>query len=309
MARIHEQHLVDREDEANLLSALLGSDDPRRVVVVSDKSGTGKTDVLRKLRFVCQTVHDVPVAMVRFDDFESNPDVFSITRVLYSTLHPFGAPFPSFETLYNALAFADQGKFAEAVRSLSGSVDLRGATVSGGEVAGTIFHIESASAVSIAPQPWSGAAEDQAKALIVDAFLQDLLGFARQQPIVLLFDTVDKAAEDLQTWLVMNFLRRRVLAGAAEHRLIVVLAGIELLNVLQGQLSQSYFDHIACVDPGASVRKWSADAVRAFLKANGHTRLSPAQFEIIYGYLKQTGSLAVALMMADSFAAESAGHG
>ncbi|MEO7287682.1 MAG: hypothetical protein ABI140_12235 [Jatrophihabitantaceae bacterium] len=303
MARVAETRIVDRDDETSLLAALLSADDIRRVMAVSDKPGMGKTDVLRKLRFVCETIHDVPVAMVRFDDFVSKPDVFSIAQQLYETLRDFGASFPSFEALNTARAFADVSRFAEQLRTIYGQADVAGATISGGQVAGTIFNVDAPNAanVSIGAPQWTDRAEEQAKALSVEAFVTDLLAYARAHPVVLLFDTVEKAADDLQRWLIVNLIRRQVLNEVSGHRLIVVLAGRQLLDTLEGRLGQSYFEHIACIDPGASVRKWAQDAVRAFLSANDYTGLSDDQIAAIQSFLASGGSLVVAILMAASY--------
>jgi len=299
MSQIPANKLVDRDDEAALLADMLWCTDGRRVLAVSDQRGMGKTDVLRKLRFICETKYEVPAAMLRFDDFEGRPDLFTIAHRLYSILRDFDTPFPRFEPLNEARGLGSVQGFQERLRSVYGSVDARGARVVGGQVAGSIFNIE-ADNVNITTS-WNDQAETQAKNYCVDALTDDLVDAARQSPVVLLFDTVNKATEDLQHWLILNLIRRHVLTDAGNHKLIVVLAGLKLDDALAARLHEKYFEHIVCVEPGASVRKWSLDCIAEFLRVNDCGSLTQDQTAVIQQHFLAGGSLAHAILIAKGY--------
>ena len=57
MGSLDESKIIDREAEAEIFNSMLRFETPRRILVVSDKNGTGKSAILRKLRYLCEYTH------------------------------------------------------------------------------------------------------------------------------------------------------------------------------------------------------------------------------------------------------------
>jgi hypothetical protein len=301
MARVDEANIIDREAEVEIFARMLHCDTPRRVLVVSDRGGMGKSDVLRKLRYVCEYTHDVPVALIQLEDFATRPDIFAIVRRLRDALDASGAELPTFDSLNNSRLFGNTVQFAEQVRSIHGMVDLRGAQVTSSTVAGTIFNIERAEHVSL--PPWNEEAESQAREMCIEAFLVDLLNSARKNPTVLMFDTVDNAGEELLRWLFLELVRKRVLTGWQSHKLIVVLAGQKIAAMLDRRLRP---EHRECIEPIASLSRWELHHVAEFLQVHGFCALKPGQVEAIHRLLGEGNTLTAALAIAKLVSEEAA---
>lgn len=294
MALIDASKIMDREAESEIFNSMLRYESPRRVLVVSDKSGMGKSALLRKLRYLCDWTHQCPVALIDLREFENKPDVFELVHRLKKGLNDGGATFPTFDALNSARVFQDPEPFRERARarSVQGAVDARKARISGNaRVAGTIVeHAE-----HVGTRPWNDQAENEAQALCCDAFLEDLLVYARGRTVVLLFDTVEKAGEELRRWLFLELIRQPLMRGWKDHRLIVVLAGQDVTELLTERLGAEGRE---CIEPIASLSRWDLDRVTEFLEVNGFTNLSRTAVRSIHGLLGVGHSPAQALLIA-----------
>jgi hypothetical protein len=273
VARPDETKIVDRDSEVAVFAGMLNG--PRRVLTVSDKPGMGKSDLLRKLRFVCEFRHDVPVALVDMQDFQNRPEEFAIIEKLVGDLShndPPGQPsFPVFNRLNKARIFQDRNSFYEQAIDVRGQIDLQEANVSGGTIGGVIFQVEHAGTVAL--PTWPAEAERAARELCVTAFFTDLLAAARERPMVILIDTVDSAGDTLLRWLFLDFLRKGLLANWADHRLVVVLAGKGVHQLLEPRLLE---DHRPHVEPLSMSTDWTVEQVEEFLRVHGFGERIPA---------------------------------
>ena len=295
MARLDEAKIIDRELEAEVFAEMLRCETERRVLVVTGRSGMGKSDVLRKLRFLCEFTHEIPAALLPLEDFASRPDRFVLVERMRTDLVLGGASFPAFDSLNSARAFGDVGHFTERLRAVQGSVDLREAQVGGtARVAGIMFNVEHAD--SVAAPLWTDEAETQARAHCIQAFLADLRVAAAERPVVLLFDTVEQASEDLRRWLLLDLIKQWVLKGWQQHKLIAVLAGQGLDVLVERRLRP---EHRASIEPGATLREWSPQHVGDFLRAHGFGRLSPVEVDSIHRLLGAGHTLTRALLIAE----------
>jgi hypothetical protein len=287
MSRVDETKLVDREEEWTVLSDMLFRRVAQRVLVVSDGSGVGKTDLLRKLRLICDRDYDVPVALVYLGDFTGYQDEFAIVECMHKALKSTGAALTGFDKVNSARGLGNTTAFLKQLDA-HGMVDLQNAVVQGAaKVAGMMVNIDKADAV-ILPE-WSPEIDTFAKGLCVDAFLQDLESYTREKPMALLFDDLEKVDEALRSWILKEIVRRRALAPETGGLLVVVVAGQDAEDLVYGRLPRDQHGSVRTI--GASVR-WSEADFRTFLVANGFEALNANQVGGLYMFYQGGDSLA-----------------
>lgn len=292
MALIDASKIMDREAEAEIFNSMLRYESPRRILMVSDRGGMGKTALLRKLRYLCDWTHRCPVALIDLREFESRPDVFELVSQLRKGLNGSGVTFPRFDSLNGARAFQDPEPFRTWARPVKGTVDAREAQVGGqARVAGTIIEY----AEHVGTPPWNDQAENEAQILCCHAFLEDLLAYTQRHTVVLLFDTVEKAREELQRWIFLELIREPLVRGWKDQRLIIVLAGQDIAELLMKRLGAEGRE---CIEPIAPLSNWNLDHVAEFLRANDITNLSQATVESIHGLLRAGHTLHQAQLIA-----------
>ena len=231
---------VDREDEAGRFADLIMLGTNRRILAVSDDVGWGKSTFLKKLRFLCDFQHKVPAALIPLEEYDDRPDELDLVSDVVNQLAP-DILFPTFSTLQRQRSFHSTDMFVDSLR---GIVNASNASISGGQVAGTIFNIEHYDSVG-APD-WTDEADRQAKQLCLEAFLAELFAAAKQRMIVIIFDNVGSITRQPQRWVLKTLVSDRVLAERnAGHKLIIVMAGEKLERQLRSVFSDlSRFDLI-----------------------------------------------------------------
>jgi hypothetical protein len=264
MARIDPTKIYDRDPEARVYGELVRLEMPRRVLVVSERSGMGKTDFLRKLKLESTRDHSVPVALVALDNFVGRPDEFAIVEYMYGELKRTGAPLPNFARLRAAHRMKNVLLFAGELLEVQGFVDMSGAVIESGapRIAGVMININ---AETYVPPPWDDEMDAQAKIMCVEAFLADLSLFASKDPLALMFDAVDKAEEDLLEWIISELVRGRALQQWQDRKLVIVLAGTAVDALVLGRLPADEQD---CVERLAGFATWDAEQLKGFLEAN-----------------------------------------
>ena len=282
--------IVDREPEAKRFENLLEFTTQRRILAVSDDCGWGKSTFLKKLHYLCEYQLMIPVALVPLEDFDDRPDEFALAEDMADQLRRAGVPFPTFDELNRLRSFHDSSLF---VNGLRGAINASGATISGGQVAATIFNIEHADNVG-APD-WTDEADRQAKRLCLDTFIGELFETARERKIVIIFDNVGAGTPQLLRWVLKTLVTDRILAKPdSGHKMIVVMAG----EKLQPRLT-ALFKDLACFDLIPALGTWElADTARLF-EAHGLNGLLPHQVTQLHGnILAREVSLTGALAMA-----------
>jgi hypothetical protein len=282
--------IVDREAEAKRFADLLDLGTQRRILAVSDNCGWGKSTFLRKLRHLCDYQYRIPVALVPLEDYDDRPDEFELVSDMATQLKEAGVPFDSFDTLNRLRSFHDGGMFLDGLR---GAVNAAGASVTGGQVAGTIFNIQHADNVG-APD-WSDEADRQAKGLCLQAFLAELFEAASKQKVVIIFDNVEHATQQLRRWVLKTLVTDRILAQSdSQRKLIVVMAGEKLEPTLT-----KLFADLACFDLIPAFGTWGpADTARLF-EVHGLNGLQPHLVTQLHGNIvarevSLTGALSIA---------------
>lgn len=292
MILIDPSDFVDREAEARRFETLLAFATQRRILAVSDKTGWGKTTFLRKLRHMCD-YQSIPVALVLLDELPYL-DEFTLVREAANQLRRTGVLLRAFHTLDHARALHDVGAFTDIYRPLRGTIDAGGASVSGGQVAGSIFNIENAGSVGL--PDWTDEVEQLAKLVCLDAFLSDLFETSRRHPIVIIVDAVELADEELRRWLFLTFVKNRLLANPdGDHKLVAVLAGENLEEVLKSQFN-AYDAYFECIH---ALGSWELHDTARMLEVHQLGGLLQHQVESLHNsIISREVSLAGALAIA-----------
>jgi len=290
--------IVDRDGDTAAFATMLALDSPRRVMVVSDTPGRGKTDLLRKLRHQCEWGEpQVPTAMFDFEA-RSVTSEMEIMDDVADQLKQVGVVLPSYERLAEARLFQRIGQFAEVWKSVSGSIDLSGAQLSGAaQAAGVIVNIrveEGGTLEGLPGAAWSDALDTHAWRLCREAFFSDLLEVARERPVALFFDTVNSADEEMRRWLVNELVRRRLLTSREEHHLLLVLAGTDA-DVLMAPVNALGPE---CLLPAEPLQAWESEQVQAFLAVHGFPNMADADIETIRIMIGAGTSLVKAIKIA-----------
>jgi hypothetical protein len=281
MTLIDASKIIDREVEAEIFNSMLRYESPRRVLIISDRGGMGKSALLRKLRYLCDWTHRCPVALIDLREFENKPDVFELVSQLRRGLNGSDVTFSRYDALNRARAFQDSEPFRASTLPVKGTVDARKAQVDGqARVAGMI--IEHTEHVHVGTRPWNDQAENEARTLCCRVFLEDLLAYTQRQTVVLLFDTVEKAPEELQRWIFLELIREPLVSGWKDQRLIVVLAGQDVAELLKKRLGAEGRE---CIESISSLSKFNLDHVNEWIRANTTTVFSEATVQSIYGLL------------------------
>jgi hypothetical protein len=271
-------------------------------MIVCDKRGRGKTDLLRKLQYQCEWVFEPTVAVALFD-FE-NRGVTTVIDILDSLAEQLAAAdvpvnLSRFDDMSRARALGDTGQFVKAWGSVKGSIDASGAQLSGeAQAAGVIQNIHIQHAENVGFPAWSDKIDGYARRLCQEIFFTDLFAAATNQPIVLLLDTIDAADTDLRRWLLRDLLKRRLLSGWEQHRLLVILAGTDVDELLQPLTAEQR----ACIEPAPTLANWELEQVRAFLTVHGCADLADAQLEVVRGAIAAGMSLVKAIALAGMWA-------
>ena len=290
MSRVDGDKAVDREPEAAVLEQMLRFETGRRVLIVSDSPGQGKSVLLRKLRWLCDLRFEVPAALVPLEEYEQRPDELALATDIVDQLAAI-VPFDEFNRLASARSLRESGSF-ERQFNLQGHVLATNAQVAdGGTVAGTIIQH-----ASINMADWEGPSEREARRQCLAAFHAELVAHSAEQPVVIIFDTLDKSPEVLRRWVFRQLLKAAILDRNDEHKLVVVVAGVGLHEMLQSIFAETFE---TCFEPISSLGSWGRVELEQFLDVHGCGGLSADDVEMLLANRVQFGkSLQVVLEMA-----------
>lgn len=288
--------VVDCDAQTKLFETMLRFTTTHRIMTVGDDSGWGKTTFLRKLRYLCQYRHEVPVALVPLEEFESYPDELALTKDITNQLERSpDVRFPSFNRLMLARSLHDVDMFT---KHLHGSVDASDSLINESVVAGTIFKIDNVEQFTrIGAPTWTDEANRQAQRLCVEAFLGELFNIALERPLVIIFDTVESANEDLRDWLFLRLVNRGILSNPDSCKLLLVFAGKRLETALRSRFSN--YDLLFTSIPSLGALE-PHETVQLFEK-QGLIGLQPEDVEYLHNrIIDRTMSLTSAIAVADA---------
>lgn len=287
--------VVDREAESRRFQELLAEEASQRVLAISDDSGWGKSELLHKLRHIC-VYHGIPVALVKLDEL-AYPDEISVAEEVAMQLGQTGIQLESFEKLNKYRGFQDVAAFIDAYRSMSGKINVEGASVSGGQVAALIVNAEQVHSIGV--PDWTPNAAKQARLICLDAFASDLFRPGRSRPVVILLDAFQKADQDFRRWFFHGLMRKHMLGdGIGSHRCVVVLAGEKLEQMLRAQFPD-YDSHFECI---SALSSWQLAHTKRMLEVHEIHGLRPHQIRNIHrDIVARVTSLTGALAIADAY--------
>jgi hypothetical protein len=208
--------IVDRDPQSDLLGRLLTFETQHRILIVRDGDGRGKTDLLRKLRWQCESQFDPPVPVALFNFEDERVSHFDVVVELARQLSS-GSPsvdLSRFDELASALEAPDQRAFAAAVgQAFEGSISINADNAQLHDEAKVIGAQVNIGSVSFGTRAWDDKAEKLAQSKCIEAFLADLGTAGHDAPIVVLIDTVNAADTELRRWLVRQLLVEKLLTG------------------------------------------------------------------------------------------------
>jgi hypothetical protein len=307
---IQPEQTVDRHVEQEAFQKMLLFKDDRRLLVIGDRPGTGKSALLHKLWYNCMWgEHKVPVSRVLLED---NPNLANRSTVtseiefvdwLRSDLVEqveYHLSFPRYDFLNELRVNFQWPPIAQSLDSVRERLDAARAemkveSVEGGTVAGVYINELKLEPRGAWPRPEQ---ERMASQKCLEAFLLDLADAAASQPIVLLIDSYERRQPGLHEWIVNGLIRPLLLMSASpQHaeRLLVVLAGHEDKLPPFRQMLQSDFNRLIA---SRKLLDWEKNHVREFLDVHGLS-VSDRDFEFVYSKIQEGYSIRDALGLAE----------
>ena len=317
MADIEPVHTVDRAAEQDEFTSMLWSPDDTRLLLITDRPRTGKSTLMRRLRYNCVWTHKVPVTLV---DLKPNADIergtiqspIDLVDWLYEELSQAGVPFPLFEFLD---AFRQQflsPPVAQSVDSAQeylerhaapGSIDIEGradvAQVSGGVVAGAYIR-----ELHVGPRDaWATPQQERVAAQrCVEGFLKDLRRYGAKDTAVILLDSFERRHPAVRDWLVEQFIRPLSLSEDRPGRLLLVVASGNdpLPDALRDRLGADF----ARLVRSRPLDGWTREHLRDFLDVHGFAGLGDRELDYLTYRVQVTKDLTIgaALDLAQAFA-------
>ena len=314
IANINPALTVDRHVEQEEFKKMLLFKDERRLLVIGDGPGTGKSALLRKLHYNCMWEEEtVPVSLVMLEENPNHPSRSTVTSELefvewFRLDLGEGLSFPHFDFLNQlrmnflwppiAQSLDSVGERLQTYAAAQGT-SLRGETtaesVQGGVVAGVYIK-----ELKLEPRiAWARPElERMASQKCLEAFLLDLQSLAATQPIVLLIDSYERRQPGLQEWVINGLIRPLLLRPGGlprAEKLLVVLAGHEDELPPFQQLLRADFDRLVA---SRKLLGWEEEHVREFLDVHGLS-VGDTDFDIVYSKIQQGNSIGAALQLAE----------
>jgi hypothetical protein len=278
--RFDPEKFIDREFELELFQELLSCNGTTRILAIKDRSGTGKSQLLKRLDHYCRTIKPrIPVSLIPWDQLPDRSPIF-LTSKIFEHLSALGVSFDTYSNLDNARIRGDLNAFG-AWSKIDASVHLCGvdfAAAHNPKIAGVIYEMPSVQVANIYSSGGILSPDQQrmAQAEVINAFFHDLNAYCSDHPVVLMFDSYERGGEELQTWLEKYLLERSFFSFKPS----------KLLLVLAGQRNPQFHSMWPKADCDLLVRsvdrlgKWSKKDIEQFLRVNGF-KCDPAHVEVL----------------------------
>ena len=276
---------INRKVERDIFGELLQFKDDARLLAIEDKEGTGKSALLKMLRYQAFHVYKKPVSIVQLEE-EANNSTFAFIERLRKGFGNRGT-FKNFDALNDARV----NQISEGF-TVGGTVDAREATIggSGHEFVGT--KVNTTGMVVVNPTPWTPEKEQQAREKCIRGLLEDLKS---GDEMIVMMDSYEQSSLELREWILEVFLETLCFDSVSRpSRLIVVLAGRELPD-FEAILDEPKYQQFV---RSRALSAWEEDHVKEFLKVHGHEDLSEEDVEYVWAKVKKGVSIASALNLA-----------
>jgi hypothetical protein len=247
----------DRTEEQRLFNELVSAG-PARVLTIQDRSGGGKSQLLKRLRELCEYASTpLPVALVPVAELEDQTP-FEFARRVGEDLEE-ELSLRRFSRLMTARMNRDATKFAEG--ELAGFVDARNLKQEGDKPVVAVNYYENA------PPIWTDELEKKSARACAKAFVDDLAELRHDCPVVLLIDSYEAANERFAGWLV-RFVNKCILNPPVDDgSLVVVIAGQDVPATDFQVILGDRFPEVCRRIPALSI--WQREHVRDFLEYMG----------------------------------------
>lgn len=307
---------VDRDVEQTEFGRMLRFADNRRLLVIGDDEGTGKSTLLRLLRYNCLWVHRVPVSLVLLEPDPDTPDdrlpiesPIEFVHWVREDLAASDVAFPVYDFLNDLRLQFLWPPIAHSLTSVEDYLDehfrargisLRGeasaTSVSGGSVAGVYIK-----ELRLEPQKaWARREQERRSSQgCVEAFFHDLRRACATRSVVILIDSYERRHPGLRQWMLENFIRPMCLEQARPQRLLLVLAGRESELPPFQQMLRADFDNLLA---SCRLLDWTEKHVRDFLSVHKYSHLGEDDFQIVFDKIKRGWSIRDALRLAEVLA-------
>jgi hypothetical protein len=282
---------IDHDHEQQVFRDLVTCASRARILTICDRGGLGKSSLLKRLRFNCESKIEPPIpsCLVELDKLpreETSPFAFASRVARGFTLRGEDPArrFENFNSLYGAFDARDFAPFDDGGATVlsSGPRALAGAQVGpmlGGQ---NIGHAETVQLTAV--PDFTERQRQLAEKACVDALFDDLRTICAASPMVLLLDGWENCNLDLHKWIVDEMLGNHVLHPDASRRpekLAVVIAGrpYEPATVQLGLRTDKFVGlaDAATVLSIPSLSSWNSEHVRKFMELNGYPEASEAE--------------------------------
>jgi hypothetical protein len=313
---IDPSETVDRDAEQTEFASMLCTGGHRRMLVIGDAPGTGKSTLLRRLQYNCMWEHQVPVSLVLL---EKDPDVpeerstissaIEFVHWIREDLAAGDIAFPVYDFLNDlrlqflwppiATSLTSVEEYLEAqfrAQGMSLHGEASATSVDGGTVAG--LYIKE---LRLEPQrSWARPEQERRSSQgCVEAFFRDLRRACSTRDVVLLVDSYDRRQDGLRDWVLNSFIRPMCLESKRPERLLVVLAGEEQKLPQFQQMLGANFDGLVA---SRKLLNWTEQHVRDFLRVHKYSQLSEVDFAFVYDKINHGWSIRDALQLAEILA-------
>ncbi|HEX8072638.1 MAG TPA: toll/interleukin-1 receptor domain-containing protein [Pyrinomonadaceae bacterium] len=252
------EKFIDREAEQELFEELLRFDTPARILAIKDGGGTGKSQLLERLRYRCRTVKPrTPVSLIALDQLPDDSPL-SFTRRVCDHLSASGLSFNTYTKLERARV---GGHFSPFVAPDGARLEIA-------NVVNTT--------AGLSPEQDRIAQEE-----VIRAFFDDLRQHCAGQPAVLILDSYERCKPRLKSWIEESLLEQFFLTQPAS-KLILLLAGQENPKF---HLRWSREDCAAVVRSVNKLGTWTKEHVEECLRAHG-VNYEARDIETLYGVIQ-----------------------
>lgn len=290
---------IDRVAEQELFGSLLQFKDDARLLTIKDRTGRGKSALMRRLEYNCKWTLQVPVALILLDQLDDATDFGMISAVHAALANDL--TFKTFAPLNLALAQRKETVFGNLARAtpVQGSIEMEGASVTGqnNTFAGKVTNVNSQTAIINAPGPatFTPAEELLARRNCMEAFLADLKDICQETPVVILLDAWDRCrSSELQRWIRDTLLRVHCFdLKRRPSKLVFVLAGCDMPGFKETLGDERYHNLVKSI---SSLGDWDESHVAQFLELNGFCGVGNDEVKLICEKLKGGLSLLNALI-------------
>lgn len=294
---------VEQEEFTKLVQFPPG-EDARLVIIRDDKPDSGKTTLLRCLKYNCERTITAPkpVCLIPLEDTEKITSAFELVKRIVEALSSpdfdtFEAlKFPTFQAVNDWRVRHVFTEIGAPAATYAGSVHAEGAQLGPNAVVGGIVMTNPSQFTVNAKGEWGPEQEEAARQACVKAFFADLKVTGDQGPIVILLDSFDERSHrDVREWVLKNFVRLCFDRDNRPQQFVLVLAG-------RGRELPDFSkkpEHARFVKSRSSLSDWTKDHVLAFLKVHAYDDLTDIQFEMIWEEVQKGTPIGRVLKLAD----------